>query len=82
MKSQLSGIVAGTATGTKSSSSTETSDKLGSYVTASSRHPGETGLTGCTGPPGDPATSAAPAKPINAGTPTPRQHDHNEPQLP
>ena len=39
--------------------------------------------TGCTGRTGDAATSTAPAKPINAGTPTPRQHhDHNELQLP
>jgi hypothetical protein len=50
---------------------------------SSSRRPGETGPTGCTGRTGGAATSTAPAKPINAGTPTPRQHhDHTEPQLP
>ena len=50
---------------------------------AQHRHPiGEIGHTGCTGRPGAAATSTAPAKPINAGTPTQRQHrDHNELQL-
>ena len=60
-----------------------TSEKATLQVRAADEILGTHRPTACTGQPGDAVTSTAPAKPINAGTPTPRQHhDHNELQPP